>query len=130
MSLEGTGALGDVKHCVVCGRGFGWRLRWADQWNTIVHCSPRCGRRRLTSADEALERELLSLVEQGQTPVSPNDAARRLGRGWRTLTERARDAARRLAAKGRIEFVQGDRVVDASSAKGPIRLRARTKTVG
>jgi len=37
--------------------------------------------------------------------------------------EPARCAARRLVAAGRIEIVQGGRVVDPSTAKGPIRLR-------
>lgn len=37
--------------------------------------------------------------------------------------ERARRAARRLVAEGRLEILQGSRVVDPSTAKGPIRLR-------
>lgn len=127
MTGSGTGALGDEKNCIVCGRRFGWRARWARQWATIVHCSSRCARRRLTAIDRGLERAILELLA-GSAPaasISPGDAARARGSGWRALTERARDAARRLAAHGAIEFVQRGRPVDASSAKGPVQLRAR-----
>jgi hypothetical protein len=37
--------------------------------------------------------------------------------------ERARQAARRLVARGGLDVLQGGRVVDASTARGPIRLR-------
>jgi len=43
---------------------------------------------------------------------------------WRPLMEPVREAARRLAARGRIEVVQGGRPVDPATAHGPIRLRA------
>jgi hypothetical protein len=39
--------------------------------------------------------------------------------------EPARAAARRLVAAGRIVIVQQGKVVDGSTAKGPIRLRLR-----
>ena len=44
---------------------------------------------------------------------------------WEPLMEPARAAARRLVAAGRVDIVQGGHVVDASTAKGPIRLRLR-----
>ena len=37
--------------------------------------------------------------------------------------EDVRRAARRLVAKGMLEITQNNQVVDASTAKGPIRLR-------
>jgi hypothetical protein len=37
--------------------------------------------------------------------------------------EPARNAARRLAAKNRIVFVQKGKPVDPSTAKGPVRLK-------
>ena len=37
--------------------------------------------------------------------------------------ERSREAARRLVADGEIVITQRGRVVDPSTAKGPIRLR-------
>jgi hypothetical protein len=42
---------------------------------------------------------------------------------WQGLMEPARAAARRLVAQGRIVVTQGGVVVDASRAKGAIRLR-------
>lgn len=124
MNQSESGGLGDAKHCVVCGREFGWRQRWASRWATIVHCTTRCARRRITATDLGLERAILELLAvPGTGSISPNDAARRMGRGWRALTERARDAARRLAARGDVEFLQRDRRVDASGAKGPVQLR-------
>ena len=41
--------------------------------------------------------------------------------------EPARAAARRLVARGQVEITQGGRVVDPSTAEGPIRVR-RTST--
>ena len=52
------------------------------------------------------------------TPPGPS-AARR----WRPLVEPARDAARRLVATGHVVVTQGGRVVDPSTATGPIRIR-------
>ncbi|HEY0883262.1 MAG TPA: DUF3253 domain-containing protein [Archangium sp.] len=45
---------------------------------------------------------------------------------WRELMEPVREAARRLVARGLIDITQGGQVVDASRARGPIRLRLRT----
>jgi len=42
---------------------------------------------------------------------------------WRTLMEPARRAARRLVVAGEVEIMQGGRVVDPSTAKGPIHIR-------
>jgi len=43
---------------------------------------------------------------------------------WRALMESARRAARRLVVAGRVEITQGGVVVDPSTARGPIRIRA------
>ncbi|RKH14808.1 DUF3253 domain-containing protein, partial [Corallococcus sp. CA047B] len=45
---------------------------------------------------------------------------------WRSRMEPVREAARRLVARGVLDIVQGGRVVDASTARGPIRLRLRS----
>jgi len=39
------------KICVVCGRPFAWRKKWADDWENVKYCSKRC-RNRKQSADE------------------------------------------------------------------------------
>ena len=45
------------------------------------------------------------------------------GDGWRELMEPARRAARRLVATGAVQITQQGRVVDPSTARGPIRIR-------
>ncbi|MFV3381022.1 MULTISPECIES: DUF2256 domain-containing protein [Pseudomonas] len=32
------------KVCVVCGRPFNWRKRWARCWEQVRYCSERCRR--------------------------------------------------------------------------------------
>jgi hypothetical protein len=78
--------------------------------------------------DDQLATAILELLaaRAGGATICPSEAARAVGgEEWRPLMEPARSAARRLVAQGRIDIVQGGRVVDPSSAKGPIRLRLR-----
>ncbi len=42
---------------------------------------------------------------------------------WRPLMQTTRDAAARLVARGLLEVTQKGKVVEPSTAKGPIRLR-------
>jgi nucleoid-associated protein YgaU len=82
--------------------------------------------------DRNLEQAIVDLLERrgaGAT-ICPSEAARRVADqravdDWRTLMEPTRAAARRLVASGDLEIVQGGRVVDPSTVKGPIRLRRR-----
>jgi hypothetical protein len=78
------------------------------------------------TTDEALERSVLTLLgarAPGAT-ICPSEAARAVGgEQWRTLMEPARAAARRLVARGEVEITQGGRVVDGSTATGPVRVR-------
>ena len=60
--------------------------------------------------------------------ICPSEAARAVAGdadedAWRALMEPARRAARRLVAAGEVEITQGGKVVDPSTAKGPIRIR-------
>lgn len=79
-----------------------------------------------SDVDRRLEHTIEALLDArvaGAT-ICPSEAARAVGgEAWRPLMEPARRAARRLVAAGRIEITQGGRVVDPSSATGPIRLR-------
>lgn len=117
-----------VKICEVCGREFEWRKKWKDVWDEVKYCSKRCRSTRLSKADRQLEETILSLLEQranGAT-ICPSEAARKVRPDdWREWMERARMAARRLVASDEIEICQKGRVVDSSTAKGPIRLRKR-----
>jgi hypothetical protein len=70
--------------------------------------------------------DLLARRDPGKT-ICPSDAARALGGdvGFRALMGLVRDAARGLAAGGRIEVTQRGEPVDLDGARGPVRLRLR-----
>jgi len=117
----------EEKTCASCGRRIEWRKRWADSWDEVRYCSDACRRRKVTALDVRLEELLRALVERaGRQGVDPEDAARTVDpAGWQAQREPARRAARRLVAAGTAEMVQQGRVVDPSTAKGPVRLRSR-----
>ena len=116
------------KTCATCGRRIEWRKIWERCWDEVKYCSDACRRSKPSDADRKMEEaivELLSKRAAGAT-VCPSEAARAVfPDGWRERMEDARRAGRRLVAAGRIEIVQGGRVVDPSTAKGPIRLRRK-----
>jgi hypothetical protein len=31
-----------TKTCIVCGRPFSWRKKWARDWEAVKYCSDRC----------------------------------------------------------------------------------------
>lgn len=104
-----------------------WRKAWARNWESVRYCSDACRRAKLTATDEALERAILDLLgsRAASATICPSDAARVVDpENWRDLMEPARQAARRLVARDEVEITQGGRVVDPSTAKGPIRIRA------
>jgi hypothetical protein len=113
------------KTCAVCGRTITWRKKWARDWDEVRYCSQACRRHGLT-ADQDLEVQILALLQDraaGAT-ICPSEIARAVGGDeWRDRMEPVRQAARRLVAAGEVEITQGGRVVDPSTAKGPIRIR-------
>jgi hypothetical protein len=116
----------DPKVCAACGRSFAWRRSLARDWDAVRWCSDACRRRRLQPVDRELEAAIERLLDARAAAASicPSEAARAVdAEGWRGLMEPARRAARRLVAAGRLEIVQGGRVVDPSRARGAIRLR-------
>lgn len=81
----------------------------------------------LAPTDHALEATILGLLGERPTggTIDPSEAARLVGDAdWRSLLEPARMAARRLVGRGAIEMLQNGRVVDPSTARGPIQVRA------
>jgi hypothetical protein len=105
-----------------------WRKAWARNWDDVKWCSDACRRRGLRPVDEALADAIVALLRTRSSDASicPSEAARAVGgEQWRPLMEPARRAARRLVAEGSVEVTQGGRVVDPSTAKGPIRIRLR-----
>ena len=95
-----------------------WRKAWARTWDDVRWCSDACRRRGRSAGDAALEERLLEALRAGRRGalVDPEQV---LARG----REQVRSAARRLAAEGAVEVVQGGRVVDPSHARGPILVR-------
>jgi hypothetical protein len=118
------------KTCGACGRTIEWRAKWARAWDDVRWCSDACRRRKVRPVDTELEAAILDLLDQraGGATICPSEAARAVAGDddWHELMEPARAAARRLVAAGRVEITQGGRVVDPSTARGPIRIRRRS----
>jgi hypothetical protein len=117
-----------TKPCTVCGRDIQWRKKWERDWDTVKYCSDACRRNKDNPAADSLEAAILALLAQRpkDATICPSEAARAIDpTSWRALMEPARQAARRLVAKGAIDITQQGRVVDPSTAKGAIRLRRR-----
>ena len=112
--------------CRSCGRRIEWRKKWERDWDSVRYCSDSCRKRGVTEVDSQLESSIRGLLAQraaGST-ICPSEAARAVSpEGWRDLMEPARRAARRLVDAGEVDITQGGRVVDPSTAKGPIRIR-------
>ena len=118
----------EPKACASCGRTIEWRRKWERDWDQVRYCSTACRRHGVTDTDRALEASILDLLAARSRAgtICPSEAARAVGGegdGWRELMEPARRAARRLVAAGEVEVTQGGKVVDPSTAKGPIRIR-------
>ena len=119
-----------TKTCAACGRRIEWRRKWARDWEQVRYCSTGCRRHGVTDTDRRLEQAILDLLaaRAAAATICPSEAARVVGGdGWRELMEPARQAARRLVAADEVEITQGGRVVDPSTARGPIRIRRRTR---
>ena len=92
------------------------------------YCSAACRRRGVRDVDRELETAITDLLAARSGTICPSEAARRVDAGgWRDLMEPARRAARRLVEAGEVEITQGGRVVDPSTAKGPVRIRRRSR---
>ncbi len=98
----------------------------------MKYCGSACRSRKVRPVDEQLSETILSLLaaRAAGATICPSEAARAVAAGsepdpeaWRDLMEPARRAARRLVDSGEVEITQGGKVVDPSTAKGPIRVR-------
>lgn len=120
----------EIKHCAICGRVITWRKKWERDWASVRYCSKSCRKLRLDATDDRIESTLLTMLDRRApgASVCPSEIARQIdAEQWRELLERVRMASRRLAAIGRVEFMQRGRVIDPSTARGPIRLRLRSR---
>lgn len=115
------------KFCQICGRRMAWRKAWEDCWDEVQNCSAKCRKRGRREIDDQIEAALVALLrERGRKKLlCPSEVARGLfpEETWREKMEEVRMAARRLVACGQAEILQKDQVVDASTAKGAIRVR-------
>ena len=114
------------KSCKVCGRRIEPRRKWREIFDEVQYCSAGCRRKGLRPVDQHLEATILELLDAraGGATICPSEAARQVEpEEWRGLMESARAAARRLVARGRVQILQRGRVVDPSTARGPIRIR-------
>lgn len=122
-----AGGPGATKICARCGRTMAWRPAWRHDWAEVRACSAAC--RRPDPQGDALEAAILSLAaRRGRSAtLCPSEATRVVfgaPEAWPAdASERTRRAARRLAARGLLEVLQGGQVVDAANLRGPIRLR-------
>lgn len=120
------------KACRSCGRTITWRKAWARTWDDVRYCSDACRRRRIAPIDDKLGEAIVELLEAqpAGTTICPSAAARSVGGDdWRDLMEPTRAAARRLVAEGAVEITQAGRVVDPSTARGPIGIRLTTRVI-
>jgi hypothetical protein len=119
------------KICVACGRRIQWRKKWERDWDQVRYCGDACRRAKHSDIGDRLEKVILTLLAKrkpGDT-ICPSEAARIVAgtTEWQPLMEPARSAARRLVAAGKIVITQKSRVVDPSTARGPIRLKIAPK---
>ena len=115
-----------TKSCGSCGRTITWRRKWASCWQQVRYCSQRCRNHKVGAADLSLERAITAMLARRRSgaTICPSEVARtERPQDWRAWMERVRAAARRMAARGELEVLQGGRVVDPATARGPIRLR-------
>lgn len=121
----------ETKSCATCGRFIAWRRKWERSWDDIRFCSAACRRSKPGKVDQELEVAILSLLKKrsSASSICPSEAAREVfgPDDWRDEMERTRRAGRRLVNRGLITICQKGRVVDPSTAKGPIRLKSTGK---
>lgn len=116
----------ETKLCASCGRIFGYQKRWEKTWESVRYCSKGCRQDKFEKRDANLEESILNLLNSKQQPIDPSLLEATFdAESFKNLRERIRRAARRLVAQGKIDILQKGRVVDASSAKGPIELRLK-----
>ncbi|MEY3342313.1 MAG: hypothetical protein RL413_415 [Actinomycetota bacterium] len=122
MSSDATSR--EPKFCASCGRRMEWRKKWERNWGSVKYCSDRCRRARVSDLDHRLEARIEAMLDSRSGSLCPSEVARAERHDeWRELMEPVRSAARRLNARGLVVFTQGGRVVDPSTATGPVRLR-------
>lgn len=102
-----------------------WRKKWERNWDEVRYCSSACRARGISGTDVAIEDEIRRLVDARGAVTDVAVAEALTLRGLAADREPVRRAARRLQAAGEVELVQSGRVVDPSTAVGPVTIRRR-----
>ncbi len=116
----------ETKPCVSCGRIITWRKKWERNWAEVRYCSDSCRSQKVSAVDSQLSDAILMLLSKrnDNASICPSEAARAVSPDdWESLMEPTRRAARRLTNEGLVVITQAGKIVDPSTAKGPIRIR-------
>ena len=118
----------DTKICDTCGREITWRKKWADDWDNVRYCSKACRRARPNAVDRALEQAIIDALKNRPAhaivEIDPEDVIGSVEPDARgDMRERARRAARRLVAAGKLAMFQGSSPADPSTTKGSFIVR-------
>ncbi len=116
----------DSKTCELCGRTIEPRKKWLKNWDQVKYCSEKCRRSKKATNYEGDILQLLQARGAGKT-ICPSEVLSEGQKQDKAIMELVRQSARRLVAKQQIEIMQKGKIVDPSSAKGPIRLKLKTK---
>ncbi len=112
--------------CQSCGRTMEWRARWAKNWDEVKYCSSACRSHRPTELDRQIERLIIdacSAVAAGRSVPEPQIVRQVQQQLEQVTAERVRWAGRRLVAASRVEFIQKNRVIEPSTARGALDYR-------
>ncbi len=115
-----------MKICASCGREIEPRKKWAKDWDQVKFCSDSCRRNK---SRPSYEKQILDLLEKrgsGKT-ICPSEVLPEDQKQSKEIMEDVRSSARKLAADGKIQFMQKGQRVDPSRARGPIRLKLLRK---
>lgn len=111
-----------TKICATCGRTIEPRKKWAKNWEEIKYCGEKCRRNKGATNFEDKILDLLLKRGNGKT-ICPSEVLDEADKSDKEMMEKVRSCARLLVAKGKIVITQNGRIVDPSTARGPIRLR-------
>ncbi|WP_375426223.1 DUF2256 domain-containing protein [uncultured Friedmanniella sp.] len=111
------------KFCRSCGRRITWRKKWERDWDEVRYCSAGCRARGVSTTDRRIEAEIRRLVRVVGSVTDQQVTEALAALGLPDDLEPVRRAARRLEVAGEVELVQRGRVVDPSTARGPVTIR-------
>ncbi|MCS5721543.1 DUF2256 and DUF3253 domain-containing protein [Herbiconiux sp. CPCC 203407] len=115
------------KVCASCGRTIEWRAKWARSWDDVRYCSTGCRRRGVTAGDLELEKTILDALHRrpGGATLELDDVPGPSAGAAHGHREQVRRAARRLADRDLVEWLQQGHPVDPSTARGAAAIRLR-----